>query len=277
MKILSWNILAHEFIKKGDYPMITGKILFNRKGRLKQIKRLLKKSSADVMLLQEVMPAEYNSLSKTFEKEYYIIKGKNINWYDDKKSSSGNVTFFRKNVFRGPMRIKDLPFGLSVKCYYADQEYENVCENLCAINVNVNSPRSKKTLELELESNAEAELMPIAILNVHLDDLSHGKRIAEIKSLAEEIKGAEKVILGGDFNQDYKPNSHLYKLLNNMGLKIHIKDPTYLIVKKMCIDHLVTKGFEKKACECVVNNFNHDVLQQFKAYGSDHLPVLIQI
>ena len=44
------------------------------------------------------MQAEYNSLSETFDKEYYIIKGNNINWYN-KKSYSGNVTFLRKNVF----------------------------------------------------------------------------------------------------------------------------------------------------------------------------------
>ena len=42
MKVLSWNILAHEFIKKSYYPMINPKILFNRKGRLTQITNLLK-------------------------------------------------------------------------------------------------------------------------------------------------------------------------------------------------------------------------------------------
>lgn len=37
MKVVSWNILANEFIKKADYPMIKAKMLFNRKGRLTQI------------------------------------------------------------------------------------------------------------------------------------------------------------------------------------------------------------------------------------------------
>jgi endonuclease/exonuclease/phosphatase family metal-dependent hydrolase len=120
--------------------------------------------------------------------------------------------------------------------------------------------------------------MPIDIINVHLDDISHAKRISEIKSIEEEIGGAKKVILGGDFNQDYKPKSNLYKLLNrDMGLKIYIKDPTYLIEKKMCIDHLMTKGFGRDSCGCVVNNFGDDVLQQFKEYGSDHLPIIIKV
>ena len=120
--------------------------------------------------------------------------------------------------------------------------------------------------------------MPIAIINVHLDDISHSKRIAEIKSIEEDIRGTKRVILGGDFNQDYKPKSNLYKLLNmDMGLKIYIKDPTYLIEKKMCIDHLMTKGFFQESCGCVVNNFGDDVLQQFNEYGSDHLPIIIKI
>ena len=88
MKIVSWNILANEFIKKVDYPMIKTKILFNRKGRLTQITNILKNANADAILLQEVMLAEYNSLSDTFEREYYIIRRNNINWYN-KKSYSG--------------------------------------------------------------------------------------------------------------------------------------------------------------------------------------------
>jgi endonuclease/exonuclease/phosphatase family metal-dependent hydrolase len=244
--------------------------------------------NADVMLLQEVMQAEYNSLSETFEKEYYIIKGKNINWYN-KKSYSGNVTFLRKNVFsllanNEKDMIKDLEFGLYVKCYFLDKVRENVsknvpknvCENICS----VTSATLKKEIKKpgEIKHNSTQKLMPIDIINVHLDDISHAKRISEIKSIEEEIRGAKKVILGGDFNQDYKPTSNLYKLLNrDMGLKIYIKDPTYLIEKKMCIDHLMTKGFTRDSCGCVVNNFGDDVLQQFKEYGSDHLPIIIKV
>ena len=285
MKILSWNILANEFIKKADYPMIKGKMLFNRKGRLTQITSILQNANADVMLLQEVMQAEYNSLSETFEKEYYIIKGKNINWYN-KKSYSGNVTFLRKTVFsllanNEKGMIKDLEFGLYVKCYFLDKERENVpknvCENICQVNASVVAQKEMKKPG-EIKHNLTKKLMPINIINVHLDDISHAKRISEIKSIEEEIGEAKKVILGGDFNQDYKPKSNLYKLLNQeMGLKIYIKDPTYLIEKKMCIDHLMTKGFTRDSCGCVVNNFGDDVLQQFKEYGSDHLPIIIKV
>jgi endonuclease/exonuclease/phosphatase family metal-dependent hydrolase len=299
MKVLSWNILANEFIKKADYPMIKGKMLFNRKGRLTQITSILKNANADVMLLQEVMQSEYNSLSETFDKEYYIIKGNNINWYN-KKSYSGNVTFLRKNVFslsanieKGLM-IKDLEFGLYIRCYFLDKVRENVpknapenvpknvpenvCENICAVTSAQHNKVNKVNKNVGIKPNSIQKLTPIDIINVHLDDISHAKRISEIKSIEEDIGRAKRVILGGDFNQDYKPKSNLYKLLNqSMGLKIYIKDPTYLIEKKMCIDHLMTKGFVRESCGCVVNNFGDDVLQQFKEYGSDHLPIIIKV
>lgn len=288
MKIISWNILANEFIKKADYPMIKGKILFNRKRRLMQIIAILTNANADVMLLQEVMQAEYNSLSETFEKEYYIIKGNTINWYNN-KSYSGNVSFLRKSVFsllanNDKGMIKDLEFGLYIKCYFLDDKEqeknvpknvpENVPENICDI---TSAKKTNKTKEIKDKSTQK--LVPIDIINVHLDDISHSKRIAEIKSIEEEIKRSKRVILGGDFNQDYKPKSNLYKLLiKEMGLKIYIKDPTYLIEKKMCIDHLMTKGFSGgDSCGCVVNNFGDDVLQQFNEYGSDHLPIIIKL
>ena len=37
MKIVSWNILAAEWIKKSYYPTIKEKVLFDRKTRFKRI------------------------------------------------------------------------------------------------------------------------------------------------------------------------------------------------------------------------------------------------
>ena len=283
MKVLSWNILANEFIKKSYYPMINSKILFNRKGRLSHITTILKNASADVMLLQEVMQTEYNSLYETFNSDYYIIKGNNITW-SNKKSYSGNVTFLNKTLFflsennSNPL-IRYLPFGLHVKCYFLDTRNdvkENVKENICSL---TSSSSSSQTYHSKLNKNAyikpksNYKLTPIDIINVHLDYNSHAKRISEIKSIESEINKSSRVILGGDFNQDHKPSTHLYQLLQSMRLKLYIKDPTYLI-KKISIDHIMTKGFSGNSYGCVINNYGNDIIQQFIEYGSDHLPVI---
>ena len=62
MKIMTWNILANEFIKKSYYPMISKKHLFNRENRKTQIITILTTVDTDIMLLQEVMQSEYNLL-----------------------------------------------------------------------------------------------------------------------------------------------------------------------------------------------------------------------
>lgn len=53
MKIVSWNILANEFITPGELPPI------DRKNRLTQICKVLKQIDADIIFLQEVMFMEY--------------------------------------------------------------------------------------------------------------------------------------------------------------------------------------------------------------------------
>ena len=97
MKILSWNILANEFIKQSYYDMIPSQILFNRQKRQERIIETLKEANADIMLLQEVMQSEYNKLEDEFQKTYHLLKGKHIHW-QNKRSYSGNVILLRKSM-----------------------------------------------------------------------------------------------------------------------------------------------------------------------------------
>jgi mRNA deadenylase 3'-5' endonuclease subunit Ccr4 len=262
MKIISWNILANEFINQSDYPMIKNKILFNRNERLKNIMQMLLKVNADVMLLQEVMEKEFKALTQLFKSKYTIVRGKNINWYN-KPSASCNITLLRKTQFK-VLKAYDLQFGIYLTAL----------------------------------SNANEV---IEIINVHLNDESHLKRISQIKSIEEVLYKSNKVILGGDFNQVYKVSSQLYKMIANAGLIPTIHEPTYYIEKKMCIDNLMLKGFQldnrcsikknelnccnrpinktkknapKKNGSCVINKYKNQVENQFNAYGSDHLLII---
>ena len=300
MKIISWNILANEFITQSDYPMIKSKILFNRNERLKNIIKMLLKVNADVMLLQEVMEKEFKALMRLFALNYTIVRGKNINWYN-KPSASCNVTLLRKTQFK-VLQVYDLEFGVYLTAL----------------------------------SNANEV---IEIINVHLNDESHLDRISQIKSIEEVLYKSNKVILGGDFNQVYMPRSQLYKMMAKAGLMPTIHDPTYYIEKKMCIDNLMLKGFqldnscplkknELNCCiinkknktkknkpiknkpiknksiknksiknkpiknkpiknkpiknktrnaSCVVNKYKNQVENQFNAYGSDHMLIIANV
>lgn len=238
MKILSWNILAHEFIKKRYYPMIPTEVLMNRKERIKQIITTLVHADMDVMLLQEVMQSEYNALVKVFQKTHHLIKGKNIKWQSI-QSHSGNLILLRKSLCQVNEHIS-LAFGIAVQCVYKNR--------------------------------------PLLIINVHLDDLSKRKRLNQFKELLPYFSANEQIIVGGDFNEHYniKLPSELYQTAKAAGLKIMNKKPSYYIEKKMCIDTILVKGIAlKHSAAQVVNDFGSDIPKQFITYGSDHLPVIV--
>jgi endonuclease/exonuclease/phosphatase family metal-dependent hydrolase len=235
-KILSWNILADEFVKKRYYPMIPSEILLNRKERQEHILTTLTHADTDVMLLQEVMPSEYNALSHTFKKSHHLIRGKNIKW-QGKQGYSGNVILLRKTLFTQPHLIA-LNFGVGVECAYQDQ--------------------------------------PLTIFNIHLDDISHVERMNQVSELVSYIKQAAQIIVGGDFNENYQPKNELYQLLKNEGLKVYNQKPTYFIERKMCIDNILIKGLDMNHTAAhVLNPFQGDRVKQFTTYGSDHLPVVV--
>ncbi len=244
MKILSWNILANEFIQERYYTMIPSQLLFNRQKRQERIIETLKQTEADLMLLQEVMQSEYNLLHSEFNKTYHLIRGKYIQWQKNKRNYSGNVILLRKNMFSPAKNSIDLGFGLAIQCHF-------------------------------LNNNE----IPLLILNVHLDDLTQKNRLQQIKELEPLLLSQyhAKIILGGDFNEHYTPAARLYKTLStNYHLTTYNREPTYYIEKKMCIDHILLKGFAKKKIDSkVINDFGDDVVQQFTNYGSDHLPVML--
>ena len=74
MKILTWNILASEWIKKSYYPNTNEDIIFDNKSRFEQIIKIIDEYDADVIMLQEVMKIEYSLLKKRLNKIYNISK-----------------------------------------------------------------------------------------------------------------------------------------------------------------------------------------------------------
>jgi endonuclease/exonuclease/phosphatase family metal-dependent hydrolase len=113
MKVLTWNILASEWIKKSYYPTVKDHTIFQRKNRIEIIHDKLKTESADIIFLQEVMPLEYKELYKVFHREYQFSRLMPIQWYK-KTSQSGNLTLVKKNLFT---TWKESPFdhGLYVQ------------------------------------------------------------------------------------------------------------------------------------------------------------------
>lgn len=224
MKILTWNILAEEWIKPEYYPTIQDFSIMNSDKRIALILKKLKTENADILLLQEVTDTHYDKLYKYFNNTYYISSLRAIPW-TSQKTSSGNITLVRKT--------------------------------LC-----------KKIYESPLDYGVFVKADDIAIYNVHLNDVSFTKRKKQIDRLRPRIENERTVVLGGDFNQEYKEHCVLYKFPE---VTVHNKCMTYFVEKNMNIDNILTKGFRvsKDNCQFVPST----VPQGLRIYGSDHIPV----
>ena len=172
MKILTWNILASEWMKKSYYPKSDASILFNHKARFAQIYKILQESYADIIMLQEVMKKEYSKIKSLFGKEYIISGLKKMQWYN-KDSESGNVTLLKRTIFSDE-DISHHPhdYGLYTQCKYKDK----FCD----------------------------------LFNIHLDDSSSRMRHKQWDDLHTRCRTNCRAIIAGDFNHQYKTNSKLY-------------------------------------------------------------------
>jgi mRNA deadenylase 3'-5' endonuclease subunit Ccr4 len=237
MIILTWNILASEWIKKSYYPGIKESVLFDYNARFSKICKKIQTINPDIILLQEVMPREYDKLVSMLKDEYFISELKTITWQYNKNSKSGNVTFLRRSIFSYNYIINiPLEYGIYTQC---------VCNKL-----------------------------NFDIFNIHLDDQSSRERYKqcdEIHSIARKRNCIN--IIGGDFNHQYKSNSRMYKV---PGFTTHNVCPSYYIERKMNIDNILTRGLKKitgGTCPLYPTNIEDG----FKDYGSDHLPIITNV
>jgi len=235
MKILTWNILASEWMKKSYYPKSNTSMLFNHKARFAQIYKTLQTYNADIIMLQEVMKKEYSKLKLLFEKDYIISNLKKMKWYN-KVSESGNVTMLRRTLFNdSDIYHYSHEYGLQTQCKYKNK----ICE----------------------------------LFNIHLDDMSIKTRYKQWNNLHDICRPDSHVIIGGDFNHQYKKNSKIY---NTPGFTTHNLCPTYYIDRKMNIDNIMTRGCNKiHDNKCVW--YPESIEDGFHEYGSDHLPVVINV
>ena len=258
VKVLSWNILASEWITKKDYPDIAKAELFNTKKRIKTIIDKLKTYNADILLLQEVMPDEYKILNKYFKDEFYITPIQPIKWSyknnENTKSESGNVTLVRLRKYTPiELNLDTQPLSYTKLSHF------------CRITQCKNNETNKV----------------ITLYNIHLDDLSSVKRNKQISLLLKfdnEInktptKTYKPCIIAGDFNQVYRENSKLY---NIPKFTVQNFCNTYYIEKNINIDNILSRGFkEDKLSKC--SNLSDDTEDIFKNIGSDHIPVIADI
>jgi len=248
IKVVSWNILASEWITKNNYPDITIKLLFNHKQRIKTIIEKLKNYNSDIILLQEVMPDEYKIIQKHFKAEYTITPIQPIKWTykntNTNKNESGNVILLRITNYSN-IKIYAMDFCIIAQCIHN-------------------------------ETNKV-----ITIYNIHLDDMTSMKRNTQMQKILDfdnELNKKNKnacCIIGGDFNQNYNPTSKLYSLPKFI---VHnLCNTYYLDKKKINIDNILTRGFKIDKTDIKCEKLSDDNEDIFKKIGSDHISIVAKL
>jgi len=237
MRILSWNILASEWIKKSYYKNANHSILFNRKKRCEKIMEMINNIDADIILLQEVMPEERLQIMKMLRNTYIISPIQQIKWQYKKDNKSGNMTMLKRTPFSNhDVHHFSKEYGIYTQCIHNNTKYE--------------------------------------IINLHLDDISRTKRHEQMEDAYNTLRHGNYVhIIGGDFNHVYRKDSKLY---HQDGFDVHNTCVTYYNERNMNIDNILTKGARKyteSKCYAKPSSINEGILQ----YGSDHLPVITEI
>lgn len=237
MRILSWNILASEWIKKSYYKDADYSMLFNRRQRFTKITDLIREVDADIVMLQEVMPQEHKKLIANFEKDYIISGLNKIVWQYKSDSKSGNVTLLKRRMFADhAVKHHSKDYGIYTQCIHNNIHYD--------------------------------------VFNIHLDDLSRQKRYEQMDDVNKTLRPNKSVnIIAGDFNQVYRTDSKFY---NINGFMVHNKCATYYNERNMNIDNILTRGAKQQIpSRCYVSPTTFD--EGIKLYGSDHLPVITDI
>lgn len=237
MKVLTWNILAAEWVKKSYYPGVDAAVIFDSKSRFDRICEILTEANADIIMLQEVMKREYQQLLLLFGDQYFISELKRMVWEYNTDSESGNVTFLKRSMFpKHTIYHYPREYGVYTQCLYKNK--------------------------------------PCDIFNIHLDDQSPQKRYKQFDDLHAVSRKADcGHIIAGDFNHQYRKKCKLY---NAPGFETHNLCPTYYIERKMNIDNILTRGF-KKAPPSKCNWVPTRIEDGLKEYGSDHMPVIVEI
>jgi endonuclease/exonuclease/phosphatase family metal-dependent hydrolase len=202
MKVLTWNILASEWIDDETYHMVKKTIRCDANRRFKRIMQYIMEEDATVILLQEVMPYEYGKLDRILRDKYILTPLSRINWHKT-KNNSGNVTLFKKTDFsEKDMQHHRLEFGIRTDCMYKNK----ACR----------------------------------VFNIHFSDVSIKYRYTQLNSIMPLLLETNIGIIGGDFNHQYSKNTRFYNIPNYTIHNTTC--PTYYIERKMNIDNILSKG-----------------------------------
>jgi endonuclease/exonuclease/phosphatase family metal-dependent hydrolase len=245
MKVLTWNILADQYIDyndlQRDYPTIDATSLRSSK-RVPIILSHLVQQDADIMFLQEVTPETAQRIQQHWNNTHQGT----LTLHRYKNADSGNLTLFRTSLFQD-LETESKFFGGS----------HNVT------NISVCHSVDSGT--------------PLVTANVHFDWENAARRKREANGLVRFLTKQfpnSRIIVAGDFNTDQDAVHRKFRSKAFVGA-LHKATSTFLCEKPM-IDFIYGKNIHLthgKVHNHPIRNPQTCFQNTIREFGSDHYMV----
>jgi endonuclease/exonuclease/phosphatase family metal-dependent hydrolase len=235
LHVVSWNVLAPVYMKCKYYSSTrcTNLTIHMRRPR---IHKMFEWMNADVYLLQEVTQSEFVRFRTKFDQ---------YNW------------FFQPHIFH----------------YWKESSSHEWNGNAIAIKKSIPFKNLKKhTLKLSkgnrgLLITGTLNRKNIALISIHLDDVSDYCRSLQVDQLFRHIHTGSTVIIGGDLNDEHGTIISKFK---EYGFYTSPNNPTYFEESPMALDYLLVYDLKTIPFWYIPPSDRTSIVPKF---GSDHLPV----
>jgi endonuclease/exonuclease/phosphatase family metal-dependent hydrolase len=250
--VLSFNVLAQTWIDDELRRSVLDKRHLQRSYRVSRQIECMRRSNADVILLQEVTPIVLEHYKKRLPEYHVPTCFSQMHWQPATPDTpiNGNAVLWRKGLFR------------SAQCQIVqlDKKLGNYAASLSAVTAVTGQH--------------------VKFISVHLEHGNFRAASAQFRNLfvQKHVNNEKRVIIGGDFNMGH-PDWLIADYFKKRGFKdcVDPTTPTHPFVNDpygQTIDHMLIRGFKCKDSKIAKCN---SVGQCIKKYGSDHYPILVSM
>jgi endonuclease/exonuclease/phosphatase family metal-dependent hydrolase len=248
IKVLSFNVLAQTWIDEELRDLSIDKRHLQRSYRISRQMEYMKRSNADVILLQEITPIVLRHYQKHMPEYLVPTCFSKMLWKPSSPDTpiNGNAIIWKKGLF------------ISAQCNIIelDRRLGNYAAMITAV--------TAKTRQ------------HVKFISLHLEHGNFQAASAQFRNLFTKryVKNEKRVVIGGDFNMGH-PDWDIAEFFKQRGFQdcVPINHPTHPFRNDpygQTIDHILFRGLRRKRFKIVPCK---SVGECIKLYGSDHYPI----
>lgn len=247
LKILTWNVLAQQWIDLELKDAALDKRHLKRTYRIEKQLQYIKQTNPDVILLQETTPIVLRQYQRQLP-DYEIDCFSQMRWQKEYSPINGNAILWKKNILK-----------------------DTRCDTII---LDKQAGIYGTLLRARVTNGAQ-----ITFVNVHLSYGNFKAASNQFKTIFDYLERSDqKIVIGGDFNMGY-PDWEIERFFNGKGFTDCLKRNTVTHPFKndpygQTIEHILIKNMK---CQNISIGESKSIGDSLKKYGTDHYPIVVEI